>query len=83
MCHHAVKREIRTLTGLTRAVVMNQMFHDVIIQTACTKRLLILPVPQAGSNNLSLLWFVYGKVLIRAYSVLAMKNVLPQQIGVL
>lgn len=83
MCHHAVKRKVRTFAGLARTIVVNQMFNDVIIQTAHAERLLILSVPQAGGDNLTLLGFVYDKVLIRADSIPAMKYILPQQIGVL
>lgn len=83
MRHHAVKCEVRTLASLTRAIVVNQMFNDVIIQTAHAECLLILPVPQAGSNDFTLLGFIYGEVLIGTDLVLAMKDVLPQQIGVL
>ena len=62
---------VRTLAGLTGNIVPNQMFRDVLIQSAVAQRPLKLPVHQSGRENFSFFRFVDGKLLILADFVFA------------
>ncbi len=65
VCDHTIEGEISSFSVLTRTVIVDEVFHEILIHSTVTQSPLILPISYSRSDNLSFLRLVHLEMLIR------------------